>query len=373
MRLSLHDFRKLCEKVLEPTLSESHLRRVAPIATQLASSRQIQHSLWQTLGPGSILSAIDSMQQTVYRDQLAQANLSCAIVVLGYWRSGTTLLHELLCLDKRYTYPTTHACMNPHHFLFSEASALAREGVSAQRPMDEMEVRPASPQEDEFALLGLGARSPYEALIFPQVLPEALKLTDPTDLSADEAKRWREVFVSFLKGVSVRGAGKPIILKSPTHGARVATLRKLLPDARYILIVRDPITNFESVVRMWRKMFETYALGPIPPDDEIREAVLMDRPQFEAKLAPATNDLPANRFATLTYEALARDPLASVARLYDTLELGDFNLVRDKVGKEIGRRRGYQAKSALPSDAWQARIHMEWAPILAQHNMIASR
>ena len=59
-----------------------------------------------------------------------------------------------------------------------------------------------------------------------------------------------------------------MILKSPTHGARIATLRELLPDARFVLIVRDPLTNFESVVRMWRKMFETYAIGPIPPDDD---------------------------------------------------------------------------------------------------------
>jgi hypothetical protein len=329
--------------------------------------------VWQTLGPGSVLSAMSRMQQTVSREQLSQANLSGAIIVLGYWRSGTTLLHELLCLDQRYTYPTTHACMNPHHFLFSEASALAREGVSAQRPMDEMQVRPASPQEDEFALLSLGARSPYEALIVPRVLPEALKLTDPRDLSPDEQKTWREVFVSFLKGVSVRGAGKPIILKSPTHGARVATLRELLPDARYILIVRDPITNFESVVRMWRKMFETYALDPIPTDGDIREAVLVDRPRFESKLASATSDLPANRFAVLTYEALVADPVARIEDLYRQLELGDFAGVRDAVVAELGKRRGYQAKGALPSSEWQERIRQKWAAILSDYAATSSR
>ena len=44
---------------------------------------------------------------------------------------------------------------------------------------------------------------------------------------------------------------RPLILKSPTHGFRVATLRELLPDARFVLIVRDPATHFESVIRMW--------------------------------------------------------------------------------------------------------------------------
>ena len=252
----------------------------------------------------------------VARAQLAQANYRNAVVVLGYWRSGTTLLHELLCLDARYTYPTTHACMNPHHFLFTEASALARGGSSRQRPMDEMEVQAGSPQEDEFALLSLGARSPYEALLIPTILPEALKLTDPRDLSSRDEERWREVFLSFLAGVSVRGMGRPMILKSPTHGCSHRQLRELLPDARFVVIARDPLTSFESVVRMWRKMFETYAIGPIPPEDDIREAVIADRPRFEAKLASRTTDLPKNRFTTITYESLVANPVEVIEQLY---------------------------------------------------------
>jgi omega-hydroxy-beta-dihydromenaquinone-9 sulfotransferase len=323
--------------------------------------------VWQTVAPGSLFSAMAGLQETVVREQLAKANYRNAVVVLGYWRSGTTLLHELLCLDARYTYPTTHACMNPHHFLLTEASALARGGASAQRPMDEMEVRSSSPQEDEFALLSLGARSPYEALLIPKILPEALKLTDPRDLSPADEKCWREVFMSFLAGVSARGSGRPMMLKSPTHGARVNTIRELLPDARFVLIVRDPLTNFESVVRMWRKMFETYALGPISSDDEIREAVIADRPRFEAKLAASTGDLPENRFATLTYEALIADPARVIEELYQQLELGDFNTVRESLIAETKRRGGYKAKGSLPSDSWRERISNEWAEILQQH------
>ena len=158
-----------------------------------------------------------------------------------------------------------------------------------------------------------------------------------------------------------------MILKSPTHGARVATLRELLPDARFILIVRDPLTNFESVVRMWRKMFETYAIGPIPPDDDIREAVIADRPRFEAKLASGTADLPENRFTTITYESLVADPVGVIERLYEQLELGDFGPVREAVIAETKRRSGYQAKGSLPSELWRQRISNEWAAILEQH------
>ena len=59
---------------------------------------------------------------------------------------------------------------------------------------------------------------------------------------------------------------------------------------------------------MWRRMFDTYSLGPIPSGDEIREAVLADRLRFEAKLAEGAAGVAENRFATLTYEALIADP-----------------------------------------------------------------
>ena len=351
-------------------MSRQYLNLTAGAWRQLRRNWRLRPSpmlLWQTLVPGSLFSVMAGLQQTVAGKQLAEANYRNAVVVLGYWRSGTTLLHELLCLDPGYTFPTTHACMNPHHFVLTEASALAREGPSAQRPMDEMEVRSGSPQEDEFALLSLGARSPYEALLVPAILAEALKLTDPRDLSPSDEKRWREIFLRFLAGVSVRGTGRPMILKSPTHGFRVATLRELLPDARYILIVRNPLTNFESVVRMWRRMFETYAIGPIPPDDTIREAVLADRLRFEAKLTSTTADLPANRFTTLTYESLIANPPMAIELLYQRLELGDFATVRDAISAETRRRSGYQAKGALPSNEWREKIDRDWTGILAQH------
>ena len=49
------------------------------------------------------------------------------IFVIGHWRSGTTLLHELLVLDPRHTFPDTYACFAPNHF----GVGLVLEAVSA--------------------------------------------------------------------------------------------------------------------------------------------------------------------------------------------------------------------------------------------------
>src|SRR5258706_15240132 len=92
----------------------------------------------------------------MYAEARARVELGAPpIFIIGHWRSGTTLLHEMLCLDKRHAWPSTYACMNPSHFLITERAAQSSGAgqASVKRPMDNMTISLASPQEDEFALV----------------------------------------------------------------------------------------------------------------------------------------------------------------------------------------------------------------------------
>jgi len=102
------------------------------------------------------------------------------LFVLGHWRSGTTLLHELLMLDSRHTCPTTYQCLAPHHFLWTEwiLPPFLRFLLPAKRPMDDMPAGLDRPQEDEFALVNLGVPSPYLAWAFPNHGPVADEYLD---------------------------------------------------------------------------------------------------------------------------------------------------------------------------------------------------
>jgi hypothetical protein len=57
----------------------------------------------------------------------------------------------------------------------------------------------------------------FGVMPFPSILPEALKMGDLQDLSPQEEKNWEKIFLGFLAGVSARGMGRPMILKSPTR------------------------------------------------------------------------------------------------------------------------------------------------------------
>ena len=322
--------------------------------------------LWQSTVTGPVLSVINRIQQSATAKRAAGCDLAGSVFIVGYWRSGTTLLHELLCNDPRYTFPTTYACMNPHHFMLTQPGQQQAGGAEGtKRPMDDLVVHADSPQEDEFALLGFGARSPYEAFLTPSHLAPAMALGDPRDLTGSEQEVWKSAFLGFLQGVSHVGGNLPIIAKSPTHSYRIATIRELVPDARFILVVRDPLIVFESAVRMWQTMATLYALGPVPTTDEIRETLLAERPRFEAKIAEGRVGLGANRFAEVRYEALVADPVRTIEQLYAQLQLGDFDVVRAAIDEHAQKHVSYRAKSALPPEPWRERVEAHWGDIRA--------
>ena len=95
------------------------------------------------------------------------------IVILGHWRSGTTLLHELLACDPAFVAPTTVQCGVPSHFVLSEQFARERLGflLPKRRPMDDMTMGFDRPQEDELALCNLGLPSPWWTVAFPNDPP----------------------------------------------------------------------------------------------------------------------------------------------------------------------------------------------------------
>ena len=76
------------------------------------------------------------------------------IFILGHWRSGTTLLHNLMTLDPEVTFPNLYQCLYPGHFLLTEnvMAPLTSWLLPKTRPMDNIPTSWKAPLEDEMAL-----------------------------------------------------------------------------------------------------------------------------------------------------------------------------------------------------------------------------
>lgn len=139
------------------------------------------------------------------------------LFILGHWRSGTTHLHDLLACDRaQFQFANTYRVVNPLTFLTTEnlATRMFSWLVPPKRPMDNMALSFASPQEDEFAPLLMSLCSLYLGISFPARQNHyerqlSFRGADPAEVAA-----WKDAFLTFCKKLSLNDS-RTLLLKSP--------------------------------------------------------------------------------------------------------------------------------------------------------------
>ena len=138
------------------------------------------------------------------------------IFVVGHWRSGTTLLHDLFSEDPNLAYPTTYECFFPHHFLLTEGTLdhAFKVLLPKRRPQDDVPVGFDRPQEEEFAMIMLGEGSPYNTMAWPRRGPVDIEYLDFKGLPEKKVKRWADAFMWFYRRLMLKH-GKRLVMKTP--------------------------------------------------------------------------------------------------------------------------------------------------------------
>ena len=217
--------------------------------------RRLHHVVGSAIAT-PVNTVLAGMQNLIFGRKTTNAQLEGPpVFILGHWRSGTTLLHELMVRDERFSSPSTLQCFAPHHFLVSEWAFLkfGRWALPNKRPMDNMATGWDRPQEDEFALMNLGFPSPYRRIAFPNQPPVDMDYLDFKNVDPSEIDAWISGLRQFLLNVSL-ATGRPLVIKSPTHTGRLAHLAKAFPEAKFIHLTRDPRALFPSTIRLWRSL-----------------------------------------------------------------------------------------------------------------------
>lgn len=283
------------------------------------------------------------------------------LFVLGHWRSGTTLLHEYLGLDTRFASPTTFQCFAPAHFLLTEALVTRFGGwlLPDKRPMDNMKAGWNLPQEDEFALMNLGAPTLYARMMFPQNgFVDENTLAD-SEFTEEQRRKWKYLMTWFMKALTYK-TGKPLILKSPPHTGRIGLLRELFPDAKFIHIVRDPRSLFPSTMKLWRSLDQVQGLQGMITDEELEPFVFRSLRRMYDSFERGRNGLTEVQIVDVKYEDLAKDPLPVVARIYRQLDLGEFEPVQAKILAKTQSTGEYKTNRFQQKPEMEERVLTEW-------------
>ncbi len=289
------------------------------------------------------------------------------VFILGHWRTGTTLLHELLAQDPRHTFPTNYASFAAEHFLLTEG--VARRFLwfllPTERPMDRMRMGFDLPQEDEAALCNLGLPSPFLTVAFPNRSPQDPRYVDLGTLDEASRRRWEQALAGFLRRVTYRRAGR-LVLKSPHNTFRVRWLLKMFPDARFVYMVRDPYVLYPSTVHFWKAMYAGHGLQE-PNFQGLAEHVLSTFERMHESFEASRALIPAGHLHELRYEDLVAEPLGQLRLLYERLELGDFVPAERAVLRYLADTREYRTNRYDMSMEERETIARRWRDYFLRH------
>ncbi len=289
------------------------------------------------------------------------------LFIIGHWRTGTTLLHELLILDPRHTYPNTYQALEPNHFLLTEAliSRWMWFLMPSRRPMDNMNMGFDRPQEDEFALCMLGVPSSYLTIAFPNrphAYPEYLDLQG---LTPRQLSSWKKAFYGYLQRLTFK-TPKRLVLKSPPHTCRIGVLLELFPDARFVHIVRDPYVVFPSTVNLWKSLYRAHGLQK-PTFEGLEEHVFETYLRIHEGMERGRPLIAPDRLFELRYEELIKDPVGRMRELYETLKLGGFEEVRPRLEEYLASQAGYETNRYELTPERRAEIARRWSAAIQRY------
>ncbi|MEZ0349198.1 sulfotransferase [Mycobacterium sp. pR1184] len=318
-------------------------------------------------GLSVVNSFLGTWQNIVFSRRVSSTAIGHApIFIIGHWRSGTTMLHEMMVLDEHHTGPTTYECIAPHHFLLTERFARFAEFLTSKhRAMDNMDMSMAHPQEDEFAWCMLGLPSPYLTIAFPNRPTQDEHYLDMDKLSARELETWKQTFFRFVQQVYFRRR-KAIVLKSPTHSFRIKVLLDIFPQAKFIHIVRDPYVVYPSTVNLFKAFSLVHGLQR-PTFQGLNENVLSNYLDLHRKLDEGRELVDPSRFYELRYEDLIGDPEGQLRKMYQHLDLGDFDRYLPRLRKYLDDKASYRTNTYEVTAEQRAIIAERWAEVIDRY------
>lgn len=272
----------------------------------------------------------------IFFPRLWRSKLKEPVFIIGHARSGTTLMHRLMTKDpNRYSYFLAYEMFFPSLIekkilrllgridrkLLSDRfhkKLTAREDKVFEKTRDVHYTGIYSPEEDDFVLT-FSCASGMWIVLFPYM--DQLDFYHLDEWPKKRRQKWMGGYRQFLRRqLLLNGRGKTHLSKNPTFNGRVEALIEAFPDARFVVMARDPRESIPSLLKMlkdsWRRMGWK--------DERTEESLqILAQQSIHSYWYPfkALESHPQTKWTVVDYRELVGSPKQTVEAVYEKLGL----------------------------------------------------
>jgi hypothetical protein len=280
---------------------------------------------------GLLVGRLRTRDWLVRHPEILEERVDVRFVVVGFPRTGTTLLQRLLASDPRSTSLKWWECRNPAPFPdWSPATARrVRDSRIADAENQIQLMLEANP--DLAAVHPLEAEAPDEDLM---LLEHAFQSSTPAGMAhVPSYLRWHleqdgraayrdhERFLQFLQWQK-RLRGESIgswVLKAPHHMIHLDLVFEHYPGATIVQTHRDPLETLPSLASMSLEL-RRLASDSADPREAAWYAEITARARID-RLEAVRRAMPTERFVDVWFTDVVSDPMSEVARIYERVAL----------------------------------------------------
>jgi len=292
--------------------------------------------------------------------KLNKTKIEKPVFILGHWRSGTTLLHNLMCQDPASGYVTTYQTAFPH-FLASKAifGPIMRKVMPGRRPSDNVELSMNYPQEEEFGFLNSNPNSIYNFCYFPKDLNIYYdRAIYNSGLSKNEVDLIASDYTILLKKARIVSGKSQLVIKSPINTARIEFLNRNFPDAKYIHIVRNPYEVYLSAKKFFTILLPTLWFQEVSKDTIDSMVLELYSRLYEDYFRQ--KELIRDRLFEVRFEELEESPLECLRKIYSNLDLKGFERALPAFKTYVSQQKDYQKNTYMVNENEINRINKKW-------------
>jgi len=336
-----------------------------------------QHSIAPERGRrAAVINAVTSMGSLIaaYEHRRHGARITrttidpSPIFLIGHWQAGHSLLHYLLACDPQFGQVSLAHCLLPSSFLTMRPllRRLLAGRLPSTRGVDTLPLGLDAPQGDDFALANLSELSFYHCYVFPEdadrIFRRSVLLEDVTP---DALRAWRAHYTWLMRKVAYDTGRARLVLRNASNTARIRELLTMFPTAKFIHVYRNPFTVYAALTQRWQALLSTWALQPFDLH-AMEQHTLAFYEQTMQRYFTDRALIPAGNLVEVRHEALAADPLDTLASLYRDLDLTGFDDARPRLARYLADHPGAVGAGHPLDPSVVARIRTRWGFALEQ-------
>ena len=316
-----------------------------------------------------LLSSLKPLQDKRYEKLLSDTPLEHdPVFILGHWRSGTTFMHNVFSCDSHFGYNTTYQTVFPHLMMWGQP--FFKKNMSwlmpDKRPTDNMELAVDLPQEEEFALANMMPYTYYNFWFLPKHMMEyADKYLLFNDISEEELKVFEETFKKLIKISLWNTKGTQFLSKNPPHTGRVKELVKMFPNAKFIYLMRNPYTVFESTRSFFTNTIQPLMLQNISNED-LQANILSVYSKLYHKYEEDKKFIPEGNLVEVKFEDYEQNAFDMTEEIYRKLSLPGFDDARSAIEAYVSRKKGYKKNKYQYKPETVELVEKHWSFALEQ-------